>query len=437
MDLKFRFTLFFSAVCLVLLSIFSSLVYRQVKEKSFLQAEQDLKALAEHEWEHLELPSHQAASKTGTPHFKDVYLRIWKEGILLYNTFPKGMSEETHLGTIHEEKRLFHTIARTHNGHKYQISGLYDLSAILMHLNYIRKVLIFGCIIALLLIIPLSYFSTHFLLRPFRVLAEGTSQLNAEHLSFRFKQPKNLDEYGILTRNFNLLLDRLQKSFNQVQTFAVNASHELRTPLSVIIGQGEMAIRKPSSDVTHYIPIIQKMLQSAKSLRDVINRLFFLAEVERIEQENQKTEISVSDVIYDVVEGLHEPYRNNVKEISILGNEQTTILGNRELFSSIITNLVENAVKYSKKRVQIHFEKNNSQFQLTIDDDGPGIEVNKREAVFEPFFRILKANEHSASSHGLGLSIVKACIDAEHGAIWLSDSSLGGLSVKVSIPCIA
>ena len=434
MGLKFRFTLFFSSVCLLLLTIFSWLVYVQVRDKSHLQAERDLQALIEHEWDHLDLPSHQAAAKPGTPHFRDVYLRIWKEGNLLYDSFPKGETEVTTIGLVNTPEKIFHTIQRDHNGHKYQVSGFYDLRLLLEHLSFIRRVLFLGCLAALVLIIPLSLFSTQFLLRPFRDLASRTSELNAEKLAFRFKEPANLDEYGMLAKNFNLLLDRLEKSFNQIRTFAVSASHELRTPLSVIIGQGEMALRKSPSDVPQCLSIIQKMLQPAKNLRNVINRLFFLAEVERLEQENQTVVIPVKHAISEVALGLQESYKQS-REISVEGADSfATVVANRELFSSIVTNLLENAVKYSAKRVRVRFEKKDSFLNLFVEDDGPGIEVTKREQVFEPFFRVDGKPKVDFSSHGLGLSIVKACVQAEKGTIQLGDSDLGGLSVRVSIP---
>ncbi len=442
MDLKSRFTLFFSSVCLLLLLVFSSLVYIQVRDKSLGQAEEDLQALIEHEWEHLDLPSHQTRAKPGTPHFRDVYLRIWKEGNLLYDSFPKIEKGETSdienppLGIIRGPGKLLHTIQRVHNGHRYQISGFYDLHQILDHLFFIRKVLALGCLVALVLIIPLSLISTRFLLRPFRSLASRTSELNAENLAFRFDNPRHLDEYGMLAKNFNLLLDRLEKSFAQVRTFAVNASHELRTPLSVIISQGEMALRKSPPDVSQCLSIIQKMLKPAKNLRDVVNRLFFLAEVERLEQEIPTIETSIKNSITEVIEGLRESYKHNDKDITIEGvDENITLQANPELYSSIITNLMENALKYSSKRVRIRFQKKDSQFKLWVDDDGPGIELSKREQVFEPFFRVEgKSNAHP-SGHGLGLSIVKACVQAEHGTIKLNDSDLGGLSVLVTIPC--
>ncbi len=434
MGLKFRFTLFFTSVCLLLLTIFSSLVYVQVRDKSHLQAERDLRALIEHEWEHIDLPSHHAATKRGTPHFRDVYLRIWMDGNLLYDSFPNGAVEIVGDDSMGAPGNIFNTIERVHNGHKYRISGRYDIHLVLEHLSFMRRVLFLGCLGALVLIIPLSLFSTQFLLRPFRDLAKRTSELNAEKLAFRFVEPSNLDEYGMLAKNFNLLLDRLEKSFTQARTFAVSASHELRTPLSVIIGQGEMALRKSPSDIQQCLSIIQKMLQPAKNLRNVINRLFFLAEVERLEQENQTVVISVQRTISEVVGGLQESYQQS-REISVEADDsQATVVANQELFSSIVTNLLENAVKYSSKHVRVRFEKKDSFLNLFIEDDGPGIEGAKREQVFEPFFRIAGKSKMDTSSHGLGLSIVKACVQAENGTIQLGDSDLGGLSVRVSIP---
>jgi signal transduction histidine kinase len=412
-------------VCLLLVTTFSFFVFTQVGNRSLQEAEKDLQALIEHEWDHLELPSHQSDAKKGTPHFRDIYLRIWKEGSLLYDSYPV---------TGEPKDKIINSIKRFHNGHHYKVEGYYDLHSVLDHLDFIRRILILSCLASFLLILPVSFLSTQVLLRPFKDLASRTKELSAEKLSFRFAKPKHLDEYGMLANNFNLLLDRLEKSFNQMRSFAVSASHELRTPLSVIIGQGEMILRRPPALVSDCLPVIQKMLSPAKNLRDVINRLFLLAEVEQLEQENVITEIPIKKMLSQITSEIQEHYPATKKEILIYVDEAvTTRSGNKELFTCIVSNLTENAVKYSKNKIWVQVKKTKSHLELYFEDDGPGIDFVKREQVFKPFFRV--TGKTDSTSHGLGLSIVKACVLAEKGSIELEDSTrLGGLMVKVSLP---
>lgn len=436
MTLRVRFAIIFGLLSLVLLSGFSLLIYSRVRDNALKGAENYLRELSKHEWEHLELPSHQASKHDETPHYRHVYLRIWKEDQLMYDTFPKGEPVLMQSRGLDEKQgKLFNTLEGLYEGKVYKVSGYYDVTLILEHLAIFKRTLILGCLSALLLIIPLSLFFTRLLLRPFSDLANEASKLNAENLSFRLPTPKEKDEYGLLAQNFNSLFDRLEKSFTQLKNFAVNASHEIRTPLSVVISQSERAVRKPPHDVAACVEVFQKLLQSALSLRNIVNRLFVLAEVERIGQEITRSEFLVKNTLDQVVSDLQESYSKENKSIRLDSVSEDVVLNeNKELFLSTVTNLLENAIKYSKENIVIRFLKDSTGSALIVEDDGPGIPEDKRVSVFEPFYRGEKTSDIHTPSHGLGLSIVRACAEAQKAKIKLGSSSLGGLRVEVLYP---
>lgn len=437
MTLRIRFALFFGLLSLVLLSSFSWLIYSRVRDNAIKSAETYLRELSKHEWEHLELPSHQVSSHVNTPHYRNVYLQIWKEDKLVYDSFPKGQKVSSMSNGLDEKQgKLFNTLEGLYEGKVYKVSSYYDVSLILEHLAIFKRTLILGCSLALLLLIPLSLFFTKVLLRPFSDLANQTSKLTVENLSFRLPVPNVKDEYGVLAANFNSLFERLEKSFHQVKNFAVNASHEIRTPLSVVISQSERAVRRPPQDVLACVDIFQKLLQSALNLRSIVNRLFVLSEVERIDQEMIKTPFPVKETIEGVVFGLSESYRTTNKNIQIEKIPEGEVLReNKELFLSTITNLLENAIKYSKEKVVVEFLRDSRGSTLIIEDDGPGIPEEKRTDVFEPFYRAEKTSDIQSPSHGLGLAIVRACIEAQKATIKLGSSAgLGGLRVEILYP---
>ncbi|NBV49640.1 HAMP domain-containing protein, partial [bacterium] len=195
MSLRLRFSLFFTLVSFCSLALFSTLIYRQVWENAMTGAEEYLKELTQHESEHLSLPSHQSTEHQDTPHYKNVYLRIWRAKELIYNSHPK----ESKSGF----SPLMHSISTVHQGVPYEITGYYDVSLIHEHLILFRNTLMMGCLLALFAMFPISWFFTKGLLRPFALLAKKTSDLTADQLSFRLPEPKYRDEYGVLARNFN------------------------------------------------------------------------------------------------------------------------------------------------------------------------------------------------------------------------------------------
>lgn len=432
MTLRVRLTLFFSLLLLTLLTTFSFLIFSWVKDDALKTADSYLRSLTLHEWEHLDLPSHQGINHEDQTHYRNVHLRIYREGELLYDAFPKNEAIAVGKGLDLAQEKIFHTIEGFHGGHGYQIVGFYDVSLVLRHLSLFRKTLFLGCVLALLVIAPISFLMTGLLLKPFRELALKTSTLTAKDLSFRLPASHSKDEFGMLATNFNLLFDRLEKSFTQVRDFAVNASHEIRTPLAVIISQIERAVRRPPETASESRVVFEKVLRSAMDLRSITNQLFVLAEVERLGTELNQTEIEVGEVIENIVSNLKESLGERTKEIKIEKLQpQIKLHVKQDLFTSIVTNLIENAIKYSKEKIRVSFGKDKKGFRLTIEDDGPGISLEDRTKVFEPFHRGDAGKDPSKKGHGLGLSIVRACVEAEQGKITLQESIWGGLSAEV------
>lgn len=438
MDLRTRFTLFLSLISFVFLGTFSTVVYHSLRAEALAHEEQSLLSLLEHEWDHIDLPDHQSKRKPGVPHFKDVYLRIRKEGTILYDSFQTEVQEPARMGVDLEQKRIFHTLQRSYNGHWYQITGYFDLTSTLAHLRLLKNILFMGSLASLIILIPLSGAATRYFLKPFRHLADQTSRINADRLSYRFPNTPTQDEYGLLARNVNALLDRLERSFQSVKRFASSASHELRTPLSVIIGQSEMALRR-EREPAEYRQVISKTLTRAKDLRDIINRLLYLSEMESLEG-TEREPIELRAFVDDILQTLIHAYEPHGKQIAINPvSPEVEILSHPQILASVISNLVENALKYSSQQALISWEIHGNELQLQIEDDGSGIPEDKQSLVFEPFIRLPATTNAppTVKSLGLGLSIVRACLQSLHGTIQLGKSSLGGLRVQVRIPATA
>ena len=102
----------------------------------------------------------------------------------------------------------------------------------------------------------------------------------------------------------------------------------------------------------------------------------------------------------------------------------------REDLLELLGNLLDNACKWADQRVQLTVEESAEGYRLSVDDDGPGIDAERREAVLGRGTRL----DEQVAGHGLGLGIVRDIIEAWHGRIELQDSPLGGLRVVVSLP---
>lgn len=431
MKLSVRFTVLICCAGAGLLALFSTTVYFQVRDRSYARAEQLLVNHIQHELHHVGGPVN-ADTEPRSPHFNEIFLQISKNGSVTYDDFPTQLSCPVTEGVWWTEGRVFFVLEKAAATGLYRLCGFYDLAATHLYLSSLRRVLAGVSFLALCLLIPFSLVGTHYLLNPFRQLAHRTNVLSAEKLSFRFKPSRNLDEYGSLVQGLNSLLERLETSFNLLKRFAVNASHELKTPLSIIISQGEIAIRRERSN-EEYRTALEKMVRSAKDLRETTNRLLYMAEAESQQQVGDKDEVNLEEAVADIERSLRAVYPPSEKSFSLkpCEGERPIVRTNRELLSSVLTNVLENAFKYSNKEIEVSFAKRKGNWEIYFEDDGPGIPLGLREKIFEPF---VKADPSSKKGQGLGLSIVKACLEAIRGYVLLEDSTRGGLRVRVGVP---
>ena len=435
MSIKLRFSLALSLLILVLITGFSLLVYSNVKTKLFGGGEQAVRSHLEGEWNFIVSGGNSLVRKPKlTFHSKRTFVRVWRNGILIQDSFPSGVQVATpvHEKEIQDGNKIVSQWQRDLGDDHYVLLAYYDLSATGLYLAEFSGALLLGCLLTVLIVFPVSWAVANSLLLPFHGLAERTAELDAQKLSFRFPEPSHMDEYGSLVKSFNSLLTRLEKSFEQIRRFATNASHELRTPLTVIRGEAELTLRRPRA-AAEYESALKSILSQAETLQKIIGRLLLLADLERMERESARVAIDVGSAVSDTVRALGTVYGVNGKSVDIAAPAAEVVFqGHQEIFSSVVGNLVENAFKYSKGHVRIGYRKDAQGLHLSVEDDGNGIPANLREEAFEPFFQAPGVKRYRG--HGLGLSIVKACVEAARGKIGLGTSALGGLMVDVLLP---
>ena len=102
--------------------------------------------------------------------------------------------------------------------------------------------------------------------------------------------------------------------------------------------------------------------------------------------------------------------------------------------TSAFTNIIENAARYAKKTIKITEIDSEESVVVTIEDDGVGIPNNKKALALQPFVRLDESRSESTGGTGLGLSIAQTAIENHGGEIFLEDSELGGLKVRIVLP---
>ena len=142
------------------------------------------------------------------------------------------------------------------------------------------------------------------------------------------------------------------------------------------------------------------------------------------------TFVDMNELILSII----NKFRNTKAMIRYSTNDQVSaIQGREQALKRALTNVISNAFNYGKT-IAVSLESNNNKLEVAIEDDGPGIPADKREDVFKAFYRIEGSRNKETGGVGLGLAIAKDIITSHGGKIELSDSSMGGLRVLISIP---
>jgi len=286
----------------------------------------------------------------------------------------------------------------------------------------------------------LSYSLATFLLRPVEEIRETIHAMREDpQTDRRVPELHHQDELSDLGSLFNDMLDTTQRYMDQQQQFVEDVSHELRTPVAIIQGHMEMLDRWGKDDPEVLNESIKASLQETKRMKSLVQEMLDLQRAEQIEV-NYPNEVSdVSEVVEQVFDNfkmIHPDY------VFILDNDvhrpvQAQIYRNH--LEQILIILMDNAVKYSQKRKEVHmsYESDTRNLEVAVQDFGEGISQENRDRVFNRFYRVDKARSRTKGGNGLGLAIAKRLIEAYHGKITI-ESALGQGSVfRVSLPILS
>lgn len=272
---------------------------------------------------------------------------------------------------------------------------------------------------------------THELIERAQANGEAESRVSRWGREYQLNASRVLSD-GKFTGIVLLIFDVTDKVFAERnrREFTANVSHELKTPLQSIMGSAELienGLVKPE-DMKDFSDRIYKEAARLLTLIEDIIRLSQLDENVELAWENLDIAKMASDtaaLLRDTAE------KKNV--IINLDCEPTEIYGVRQLYSEIIYNLCENAIKYNKDggSVTVSVHPKNGGIELTVSDTGIGIPPEHRSRVFERFYRVDKSHSKATGGTGLGLSIVKHAVQYLGGQIDLT--SLVGEGTKITV----
>jgi len=217
----------------------------------------------------------------------------------------------------------------------------------------------------------------------------------------------------------------------QQQHFMMAVTHELKTPISVARLNLE-TLQKYSLDEEKQKKLIRMTLQETARLNFLTNNILISAQLEGARYKSTKEELNLSDLLKDCMQDFKHRYpeRNFIEKIE----PDMEVKGDALLLQILINNLLENAIKYAPKESTItaSLKKNNSDIQLQIIDEGPGISREEKKKIFTKFYRIGNESTRKTQGTGLGLYLCKKIARDHKADISVTDNPPHGCNFTVS-----
>ncbi|MEK4627657.1 MAG: two-component system histidine kinase PnpS [Solibacillus sp.] len=218
--------------------------------------------------------------------------------------------------------------------------------------------------------------------------------------------------------------------------FVANVSHELRTPITSIKGFSETLLDGAFKDEQMLLSFLGIIYEESNRIEVLVHDLLELSKIERHGFTLDVVPTKLQDILIRVVDLTSSQLENKNMQFEVEIEQDAVILGDVNRLMQIFTNLINNAISYSKEETTITLRiSTNEQYGIfEVKDQGIGIEKSEVSRIFERFYRVDRARSRNSGGTGLGLSIVKHLIEAHQGKIQVSSEVGKGTSMKVFLP---
>jgi signal transduction histidine kinase len=267
-------------------------------------------------------------------------------------------------------------------------------------------------------------------------VSEASRRIMGGDLSGRLPVTGAGDEFDRLSENLNTMLARIAMLNEGLKQVSDNIAHDLKTPLTRLRNRAEATLTGKHK-ATDYRTALESTIAESDHLIKTFNAILMISRLEAGYSAEHLARVDLKAAVRDVVE-LYEPVAEEAGvALEVSAEEPLTVDGNRELIGQALSNIVDNAIKYSvdstaAPKVRVSLEHGGGRVRLTVADNGQGIPDDAdRARVTERFVRLEKSRSQPGS--GLGLALAKAIMKFHNGRLDLLPAD-PGLSVVMDFP---
>ena len=296
--------------------------------------------------------------------------------------------------------------------------------------------------IRLSMLLMISFLSCWLLAKSFTnpliAIQKASKDIGEGKLATRIiKFDQRSDEFGTLARSFNQMAEQLENNITVHQRLLGDVSHELRSPLTrlqLAVALAEKNIGNIAEQKRH----LKRCETEVDRLDEMIADVLTLSRLEHNHNTFVADDIDLKNLVEQVVNDCQYFATSKNVIIDFKSEVNCPLLADSKLLASAISNLINNAVKYSPNNqvVTVELSQQNEQIILSVLDKGPGVPNEMIDKLFTPFFRVADGRERSSGGTGLGLAIAQQAIIFHQGEIIVQNQVSSGLKVIIFLPIL-
>jgi len=290
--------------------------------------------------------------------------------------------------------------------------------------EHMRAALLEALLAALLLAVPLGLVGGWFVLkvteRRARAIGKVAAGIAGGDFSHRLDADAESDEFAILARAINAMLERIQELVEQLRLVTDSLAHDLRSPLTRIRANLERAATAASE--AQQPPLEAISLDVDRMLR-LISATLEISSTEAGGGREHFEAFDLADLLRDIGEIYNPVAEDRGMSIEVLGPDRLPYFGNRQSIGRAVANLVDNALKYGAGAIALGATEHGEWIELSVADRGSGIDARRREQALGRYRRLEEAR--TTEGNGLGLALARAVARLHGGEIELEDNRPG------------
>ncbi len=317
-------------------------------------------------------------------------------------------------------------------------NGRIEVSQSLTRKVFFMRELVAGLAISFLLTIVITLLIgsliSRSMLKPIEKMTQTARSISPGDLTTRLDPVDSHDELKDLTLTFNEMLDRIQGSFEQQNTFVSDASHELRTPISVIQGYTDLLKRWGTTDPAVLDESIDAIKSEADYMKGLVEKLLFLASTDKKKQHIECKPFALHELIDEVVK--ESRLIDSKHQFNSENNDVIMLNGDQALIKQALRIFIDNSIKFTPEggTIRLNSSLHGQKALITVEDTGIGIAPEDLPHIFNRFYKADKSRSREGSGAGLGLSIGKWIIEQHKGEIKVASILHQGTKIIVSLP---